>query len=157
MLPLEYTAIVPAGTGIVSLLKDKKFGMYNIKSKKLLKPVFDRNLNPVSTHWLVAFMEGGYGFIDWDAKPRGKFEFEEVRPWNDSSAMVKKDFQWMIYGIHSARVVMDKIMDYHFVSDSPKEKVAIVHQDLRYGVISNRKGEIIPRSPEAGQAGSQDG
>ena len=35
-------------------------------------------------------------------------------------------------------------MDYSFVSDTPAEKVAIVHQDLHYGVISNRRGEIIP-------------
>ena len=144
ILETEYTAIVPLGTGILSLLKDKKFGLYQIKTKKLLKPEYDRNLNPVSGRWLAAFKEGAYGLIGWDAKPQGKFEFEEIRPWNDSSVMVKKDFQWMIYSIRSDKVVRNKIMDYAFVSDTPVEKVAIVHQDLRYGVISNRRGEIIP-------------
>ena len=144
ILQTEYTAMVSQGTGILSLLKDKKFGMYHIKTRKLLKPVYDRNLTPVSGQLLAAFMEGAFGLIGWDAMPQGKFEFEEIRPWNDTSVLVKKDFQWMIFSTRSGKVVRNKIMDYAFIRDSPAEKVAIVHQDLHYGVISNRRGEIIP-------------
>ena len=146
ILPLEYAAIVSAGPGIVSLLKDKKFGMYQVKTKKLLKPVYDRNVIPISSNRLVAYREGAYGFIAWDAKPQGLFEFEEVRAWNDTSAMVKKNFQWMIYVIPTGKVVMDKIKDYRFVSNFPGEKVAIIHRDAYYGIISNKRGEIIPAS-----------
>ncbi len=144
ILLIEYEAIVSLGNGILSLLKDKKFGLYNIKTGKLLKPEYDRNLTPVSAQWQSAFKEGAYGLIGWDAKPKGEFDFDEIKPWNDSSILVKKDFQWMIYNIPLERVVRNKIMDYAFVSDTPAEKVAIVHQDLHYGVISNRRGEIIP-------------
>ena len=146
ILPLEYTAIVSAGPGIVSLLKDKKFGLYHVKTRKLLKPVYDRNVVPISSNRLVAYRDGAYGFIAWDAKPQGLFEFEEVRPWNDTAALVKKDFQWMIYNVSSGKVMMDKIKDYRFVSNFPGEKVAIVHQDIYYGIISNKRGEIIPAS-----------
>ena len=144
ILPPEYAAIVSAGPGIVSLLKDKKFGLYHVKTRKLLKPVYDRNVIPISSNRLVAYREGAYGFIAWDAKPQGLFEFEEVRPWNDTAALVKKDFQWMIYNIPSGKVVMDKIKDYRFVSNFPGEKVAIIHRDIHYGIISNKRGEIIP-------------
>ena len=146
ILQPEYGAIVPAGSGIVSLLKDKKFGMYHLKTKQLLKPEFDRNLSPVSPRSLVAFKEGAYGFIGWDSHAQSKFEFDEVRPWNDSSALVRKDFQWMIFNIFSGKVTRGKIMDYHLVSDSRLEKVAIVHQDLYYGVVGSLRGEIIPPS-----------
>jgi len=55
ILPPEYAAIVSAGPGIVSLLKDKKFGMYHLKNRKLLKPVYDRNVIPISSDLLVAY------------------------------------------------------------------------------------------------------
>lgn len=144
LLQVEYAAVVPAGQGIVSLLKDKKFGLFQLKTRKLLKPVYDRNVIVVSKQQLVAFREGGYGFINWESKPLSRFEFEEIQPWNDTSVWVKKDFQWMIFKTGSKQTTFNKVRDYRFVFDGPSEKIAIVHQDIHYGVLSNRRGEILP-------------
>ncbi len=157
VLPVEYTAIVPAGTGVLSLLKDKKFGMYNARTKKLLKPVYDRNVTAFSHDLLVAFQKGAYGFIAWDGKSTGEFEFDEVRPWNDTSAFVRKGFQWMIYSVGSHKVAVDKIKDYTFVSSSDEERVILIHRDVYYGVLSNRRGQVIaPNFSEIINLGSAD-
>jgi hypothetical protein len=144
LVPLEYAAIVQAGRPWVSLLKDKKFGMYNLTTHKLVKPLYDRNIAPFSARWLIAYRDGGYGFIGLDSKPHSKFEFEEVKVWNDTAAWVKKNFQWMIYGVSSGKIVLSNVKDYHYVQESPLERIAIVRRDLFYGVVSNRRGELIP-------------
>jgi tetratricopeptide (TPR) repeat protein len=144
VLPVEYSAIVPAGHHVVSIYKDKKFGAFNLKSKKLLKPAFDRNIMVIPPDKLVAYKDQGYGFITWDFKSTSPFEFEEIRPWNDSSFLVKKNFQWLIFQLPSARIGVQGIKDYHVVSDSPHEKIVIVHRENHYGIMSNVRGEILP-------------
>ncbi len=144
ILPTEYDAIIQSEPGRLSLLKEKKFGLYDILSKKWIRPMYDRNLVQYNMHWFAAYKEGGWGFIDTDSKPVGKFQFNEIQFWNDSSAWVKENFQWKIYDIRSGKVLLDKIKDFHYVKKYPHESVAIIHQDNYYGVISNRMGVVIP-------------
>jgi hypothetical protein len=46
--------------------------------------------------------------------------------------------------IETHAVLSDKIKDFKMVSDTDEEKVAIMHQENAYGVISNKRGVIIP-------------
>lgn len=145
VLPLEYDGIggiIDAKT--IPLLKTMKFGAFTIVSKKLIKPVYDKNVTPYGSDFLVAYKDGAYGFINWENKPQSKFEFEEVRYWNDSVAWVKKDYQWMLYALETKSVKRGMIKDYRLIKDTPEEKIAIIHEDTAYGVISNKKGTIIP-------------
>jgi hypothetical protein len=144
LLPAEYAAIVPYEKGWVSLLREKKFGMYNLTTEKLIKPAYDRNVIPFSPALLVAYKDSGYGFIGADAKPLSGFDFAEVQPWNDSSFLVRRDFQWMIYGIAGRKALYSNIKDYRLVQDIPREKIAVVHRENQYGVISSVRGELIP-------------
>lgn len=144
LLPTEYDAIIQSEPERLSLLKEKKFGLYDMQSKKLIRPAYDRNLVPYNRYWFAAYKEGAWGFIDTDAKPVGKFQFNEIQFWNDSSAWVKENFQWKIYDIQGGKVLQDKIKDFHYVKKYPHEYVAIIHQDNYYGVISNRSGVVIP-------------
>jgi hypothetical protein len=144
LLPLEFQAILPLGKEWASLLKEKKFGLYNLVTRRLVKPVYTRNVNPFSKNLLTAYKDGGYGFIDLDSKPVSKFEFEEIRIWNDTAALVKRNFKWMMYVIASQNVIINNIKDYHFIQDSPSEKIIVVRRDVSYGVLSNKRGEVIP-------------
>jgi len=144
LLPIEYTAIVTTGLGIVSLLKDQKFGLFNMISRKLIKPSFERNVLAYDQDRVLAFKEGYYGFMNWDAKPLSNFEFEEIQRWNDSIAIVKRNFQWSLYEINAHKTVMSKIKDFHLVGDYHDEKVVVIHRDNFYGVLSNKQGEVIP-------------
>ena len=144
LLPLEYDAIVASENSSFSLLKDKKFGWFDARTKVLIKPVFDRNIKTYNDRFRLAFKEKGYAFILPDGKPWGTFEWEEIQYWNDSSALVKRNFQWMVIGIRSQKVKLDRIRGFNIIKDVPGEKIYVVRQDNAYGVISSKAGTIIP-------------
>lgn len=144
VLPIEYDAIGSASNGTVSLLRAMKFGMFDIVRKKLIKPLYAKNLQPYNDQALVAYREGHYGFIGWDNNPLGDFEFKEINVWNDSVALVKKEGHWMLYNIAMHTVVLDNIKGYELIRDTPAEKLAIVRQDNRYGVFHSQRGTVIP-------------
>jgi hypothetical protein len=144
ILPIEYDAIVRSGLEMVSLLKDKKFGIYDLKNRILVKAAYERNLSFFNESMLVAYKDGFYGFISRESDPLSGFEFDEIQRWSDSSAMVKKGFRWMIYNIYQGKIKSSPIKDYQIIKDSKEEKIAIVHQENEYGVISSTKGVIIP-------------
>jgi hypothetical protein len=144
VLPLEYDAIIQPQAGRLSLLKDKKFGLFDMTLKKLIKPTYDRNVVQYNKNWFIAFKDGGWGFITGDPKGGGKFQFSEIQFWNDSSAWVREGQTWKIYDIKNAKVIIDNIRDFQFVKKYPHEYVTIVHENDRYGVLSNRSGIIIP-------------
>lgn len=144
LVPVEYDAIVKNAENFVSLLKDRKFGIYDLERKSLIKPTFERNINFYNKSTLVAFKDGAYGFVDLNARPISDFEFEEVNYWSDSLALVKKNFRWMVYGIHDHKIYVEQIKDYSLIKDTEEEKIARIHKGNEYGVISNKRGEVIP-------------
>jgi hypothetical protein len=144
MVPLEYDAIVSTENDTYSMLKEKKFGWYDARSKSLVKPTYDRNIKPYHEPFQLAFKDKGYGFILPDGKPVGKFEWEEVQYWSDSVAWVKKNFQWILWDIRSQKVLLDNVRTFRVVKDTPQEKIYIVRQENAYGVVSSRRGIVVP-------------
>lgn len=140
----EYDAIIQSESGRFSLLKDKKFGLFDLTTRKLIKPMYERNIVQYNNQWFTAFKDGGWGFIQSDLKPVGKFQFNEIQYWNDSVAWVKENFQWKLMKIKSGEIALDKIRDFTYVKKYPHEHVVIIHRDNYYGVISNRHGIVIP-------------
>jgi hypothetical protein len=144
LLPVEYDAIVAMNNGIFSLLKSMKFGLFDAIKKKQIPPSSGKNLTPYNSQTITAYKNGLYGFLKWDNKPLSKFEFTEIQFWNDTTALVKKNSQWMLYEIKNNKVLLDEIRDVTYIRNSPMEKLAIIHQHANYGVIHNKKGTIIP-------------
>lgn len=145
LLPYEYDAIGPLKNGVMSLLRSSKFGLYHRDNKKEIYPTYGKNLIPYSIDLLIAYRNDHYGFIGWDNRPRSKFEFKEVKYWNDTTALVKKD-TWMLYDVRKSSIVLDRIKDFEMIKDDPTDKLAIFYQDANHGVLHNKKGEIIPIS-----------
>jgi len=144
LLPPEYDAIGQLKDGTLSLLKAMKFGLYHVRTKKLIKPEYNKNLIVYNPTAVVAFKDGAYAFIDWQNKPTGEGGFAEVRTWNDTIALVRKNAQWMMYRVSDGKVSMDKIRNFKVIRDLPNDKLFIVQQENRYGVIHNKKGIVIP-------------
>jgi hypothetical protein len=145
LLPFEYDAIGTTKDGMISLLKSSKFGLYDAVRKKEIKPSYGKNLMPYNSKLIVAFRNEQYGFIGWDNKPLGKFEFKEIRYWNDTTALVKKE-TWMLYEIKTGLVIMDKIKSLTLIRDKPEEKLAIIYQGASHGVVHSHNGIIVPIS-----------
>ncbi len=140
----EYDALGTVNKGLIQVLKDKKFGLLDVMHRKEIKAEFDKNLVPYNSTKLIAGKKGLYGLIGWNNKAITPFEFEEIRYWNDSSALVRKNFNWMIYNFIEKKAKVDKIKKFKWVLDTDQEKIMIIQQENKYGVISNRKGIIIP-------------
>jgi len=143
LLPIEYDAIGTVGKGMVSLLKGTKFGLFDCKTRKLIKPQYTKNLTFYNNKHIIAYKDEMVGLIGWDNKPLSKLQFNEIRFWNDTTAFVRKDGQWMLYAIKAQKVLVDKINNFNFITDGD-EKLAIVQQERKFGVLHNRKGTIIP-------------
>lgn len=146
ILPAEFDAIGSAQHGVVSLLKNKHFGCYQIKSKKLIPPQYERNLHRYSETQLTCYRDGFYGFLGWDNKPLSKCEFEEIRYWSDSAALVRKGMLWSLYDIPRAVTTAEGIRNFRTVKSTEQETVAIIQKDNNFGVISNRQGLVVPVS-----------
>jgi hypothetical protein len=144
MVQPEFDAMGTVNHGVVAILKDKKFGFLDMVHKREIKPEYDKNILRYSATKMIAFKNGFYGLIGWDNKPTTPFEFEEIRYWNDSSALVKKNFNWIIYNFVEKKIVLDKIKTFKWVLDTDQEKIMIVQQENSYGVMSNKRGVIIP-------------
>jgi hypothetical protein len=143
VVPPAYDAMGNVQSGSVAVLKDKKFGYLDLNSRKEIKPVYERNLVRYSDRFLIAHKKGHYGIIDWNNKPVTGFEFDEIRYWNDSTALVKRSIHWVLFNFIEKKVVADKIRDYKWLRDDATEKIIIVHQENNYGVVSNRRGFIL--------------
>ncbi|HMJ70862.1 MAG TPA: WG repeat-containing protein [Cyclobacteriaceae bacterium] len=141
--PAEYDVIVPSSAGYLSLLKDKKFGLYDIKQQKLIKPEYERNVLPYAGGYFIAY-KGAYGIITAAEEPITGFDFDEIRYWNDTSAWVKKNFAWTIISIKNKENMLSRIRSFQTIKDTGGERIVRVQQDNYFGIVSNRRGVLIP-------------
>ena len=146
LLPTEFDAIGSVKDQVVSVLKSKRFGCYHITHKKFIKPQYDRNLNPYTDQLLATFKDGYYGFLGWDNKPLSQFEFDEIKYWDDSIALVRKGSFWNFYNIGSKQMTENNIRNISMIKNSADEKIAIIQKDNAYGVLSNQRNVVIPVS-----------
>jgi hypothetical protein len=140
----DFDALGTVTQGMITVLKDKKFGFLDVINRREIKPEYEKNIVRYSATKLIAFKDGRYGLIGWDNKPVIPFDCEEIRYWNDSSALIRKNFNWTLYNFVEHKVLMDKIKSFKWVVDTHQEKILIVQQENNFGVISNTHGEIIP-------------
>lgn len=127
----------------MAILSKKKFGLINRKTQQVIKPTYDRSLRSYNEELVVAYKDGFYGLISWENKVMSKFEFEEVRYWNDSVAWVRHNFSWRLLNLDDMTFRLGKINSYTESETTKGEKLAIYHQDNYYGVMSNQRGVIL--------------
>ena len=144
IVPLAvFDAFGSATTLGVPVLAKKKFGLINRKNDQIIKPTYDRNLSAYNDKLVVAYKNGAYGFISWDDKPIGKFEFDEIQYWNDSIALVKHNFSWRFLDLSSFNFRLGKISEFVSFKNANEEHFLIYKQDNFYGMLSNIRGIIL--------------
>ncbi|HEX8060617.1 MAG TPA: WG repeat-containing protein [Cyclobacteriaceae bacterium] len=152
----EYDAVIPSSSQYLSLLKEKKFGLYDTKNQKLIKPRYDRNVLPYSENYFIAY-KGGYGIVTAAEEPVTSFDFEEIKYWNDTAAWVKRNSTWSILSIKDKSIKLSKVRSFQGIKDHDGEKIVRVQIDNYFGIVSNRKGVIIgPTFTEVLNIGSDD-
>jgi hypothetical protein len=146
VLPLEYDGIGSINENTISLLRNFKFGLYHVTTRKLIKPQFEKNIIALSPTIFLAFKDGGYGFIATDGKATGKFEFDEIQNWNDSTLWLKQNAGWNLVNIRTRRIALSDVEEVNIFLDTPGEKIARIRIGDSFGVLSNTRGTVIPVS-----------
>ncbi|ELR70253.1 hypothetical protein C900_03938 [Fulvivirga imtechensis AK7] len=143
LLPMDYDAIGNYSDGFVSLLRNKKFGLYNEKQSVFIPAEYDKNLSPYTPQLFIAEKGGKLGVINGANKKLTAFDYQDVRFWSDSAALVKKSDQWQLLDLVSGAVKEENIRSINFEQAAKGEVRAVVLKEGGYGVWSNIKGEII--------------
>ena len=143
VVPAEYETIVQSPKGYLALLKKNQFGLYDINNQKFIKPQYARGVLPYAGNYFIGYKDG-YGIITADGEEVTGFEYDEIKYWNDSVAWVKKNFSWSILSLKDKNVKLARIRSFQTIKDTPAEKIFRIQQDNYFGVVSNKRGIIIP-------------
>jgi tetratricopeptide (TPR) repeat protein len=143
VIPAEYDAIGVVSQGLVAVLRNNKFGVWNLALRREIKPEYDKNLQPLPGNRLIATRKAATGIITWDNKPVLPFAYDEILPWADSVVLVKKNFQWLLLDLNTQRPIMDRIQSFSWIHRDEEEKVMLIRREGYYGVISSRRGIVL--------------
>jgi hypothetical protein len=144
VVPVEMDVIIQNNQRQLSLLKDKKFGLFDMASGKLIKPVYDRNVLLLDHLNVAVFKNGLYAVMALDGKMLTDFEYAEIQPWRDSLVWVKYNLQWRLVNYFQKKVILDRIRDFTYLKNAGDEKIIRIHRENYYGIISSRWGTVIP-------------
>lgn len=143
VLPVVFDAIGELEDTRIPLLRSMRFGLYDVTTKKEIRPGYDKKILPYNDDLLVGFKQGKAGIVDRDNKTRVPFEYDGFRFWNDSSAIARKDNKWAIVDLKTGSVLLDEFDEYNVVNASDSETVIIIRRGTEFGVLSSTRGEVI--------------
>jgi hypothetical protein len=63
VVPVEMDAIIVGVNATLSLLKNKKFGLYDLKTRIYVKPEYERNVITLNNQHLAVYKDGFYGVV----------------------------------------------------------------------------------------------
>ncbi|MEJ1238565.1 hypothetical protein WBG78_10560 [Chryseolinea sp. T2] len=144
IVPTTMDAIGTINNQSVSLLKDGRFGLFHCLTRKVIQPQFPTNLTPYGRQYVVVQKNGQSGLYKWDSKPASKFEYDEVKYWNDTAAFVRKDSWWSLVSLQTNKVLIDSVRGIRFIRQHTDDQLAIVNTGDSFGVLHSRKGTVIP-------------
>jgi len=134
----EYDGITNYSDKDIILIKDQKFGNFNIETRKIIPPSFSRLLESIGNYYKG--FEGKYGVLDVEGRVIVPYEYDEVELWNDSSFIVKNT-----EGFHFVDLNRNKFGDfssYSFISNEQKNIIQ-VNSDSGKGIYSTSHGEVL--------------
>lgn len=144
VVPTQFDAIGNYQDGMVSLLRNSKFGLFRSNDSALIPADYDKQIQSYHSGFFIAYKNGAYGIINKYNEEVIPFEFEEIKYWNDSSAFIKKDFDWKLYNMRSNEIIIEHIKSVENISVSSEEIIAKMLLNNNFGLISNTRGNIIP-------------
>jgi hypothetical protein len=142
-LKLRYKAISNYDHGYVSTFLNGKFGICNYEKKVFLSAKYSRTLKPYGNSYFVGAKNNKLAFIDLDNKNISGFDFNEVRYWNDTSALVRIEDNWLIYEIGSKTKHEEGILEFKYLRNDQDEIILLITGKNGNGVISSRHGVVI--------------
>jgi len=143
LLNFVYDGVGSNEGGYLSILDAGKVGIINPAKRLLIKPSYTKLLQPYSDTVLVA-NDGTYdGFINKKNKALSAFEFDEVRYWNDTVALVRIEDEWIFHDISREEFIYEGMLDYQVLRRDENGALIRATKEGGVGLYHTTKGEII--------------
>jgi len=126
----------------ISILKNEKFGVYNIPNNKVIEPIYFNELIPYDSTKYIAKDFFKYGMVNYNSDVLLPFEYQSIEYWNQNSAIVKKEDKYSITKIETKKEEYSNI-EKIFPVIKNGEKIIKIQTANGYGVISNTGVEIL--------------
>lgn len=147
LLPVSYDGLGNYTDEDINILKNQKFGLYNRTKGVDISPQYDVILKPYNDSIYIASKGRNLGLIDRKNGQILPFEFNDIKFWNDSLALVKTSDQWKILNTKTKQPVLDGINDIKFLEQSGGKNAtqsAIIYKNNAYGVITSNSLGFLP-------------
>ncbi|MES2731852.1 MAG: WG repeat-containing protein [Bacteroidota bacterium] len=158
-LPLLYDGLNPMRKGFVATLKAQKFGLFHASAKKVaIPPQYESLLQFYDNEGLlfIAKKKGKFGLIDRANKEKAPFQFDDIRFWLQSVALVKENEQWRLYDFVNKVYYLQPFDEITYIQNTETEIVLKVYVNQKYGILSSVRGPIIPAEyDDLGNAGDE--
>jgi tetratricopeptide (TPR) repeat protein len=142
-LKTNYNAVGNYENGYVSTLINGRFGIYNYEKKVFLSTKYEKQLKPLGSRYFIGSKRSGFGLADLENKDATSYQFDEIRPWNDSVALVLKQGTWKLYDIPGGGHLIDGISDFSELRKDNEETILLIKKEGKMGVLSNLHGLIV--------------
>jgi hypothetical protein len=144
LLAPKYDGIGKYRQGYVTVLQNGKFGLLDLKQNHLITPQYDSHLQVYNDSLFIASKDRRLGLVNAESKAITVFAFEEVLYWNDSTALVQEDGEWGLFHIFNNEYTYEAIEEMEIFRSLHDEVIIKVYRDEKYGILSSRKGELVP-------------
>ena len=134
----EYDGITNYSDKDIILIKDQKFGNFNIETRKIISPSYSRLLESVGKYYKG--FKNKYGILDPDGRVIFPYEYDEIALWNDSSFIVKNNNGFYFIDLDGNK--FGDFKSYSYISNDQKNIIQ-VNSDSGKGVYSKTYGEIL--------------
>jgi hypothetical protein len=148
VLQPKYQQITFKNKAYILTDKKKKMGLYVFRNKKfLVESTSTEVLLPYSDSLLALTSQKGatLSLADTKGKPLLKDAYSKIEFWTDSVAMVKlATGGWKLYDLVKRKYTGDTFDDFKYLIKTKNEKVLITYRGKGFGLLSNRRGNLIP-------------
>lgn len=132
--------------GIVTfhLLNGGKLGIYNFKSKALIKPGFIQKIDLLSNSVYIARKESGAGIINVKDQKKQVFEYKEIEALNDTLVLINDGRYWRLININTDEVLLNDIIQLDKKVYYESFHQIKFRQARGFGLLDSRVGIFLP-------------
>ena len=140
ILEPEYDGIITSNSTDIILIKDEKFGNYNISSNEIIKPKYKSILNPIGENLYLVY-DGNYGLLDKEGNGLLPIEYDNIEFWSDSTVLVEKGSAFKVIDVYSQKIYHE--FNSYKTLQNGDQKIIQVLSDDGIGILSNVFGMIL--------------
>ena len=140
ILEPEYDGIITSNSTDIILIKDEKFGNYNISSNKIIQPKYKSILNPIGENLYLVY-DGNYGLLDKEGNGLLPIEYDNIEFWSDSTVLVEKGSAFKVIDVYSQKIYHE--FNSYKTLRNGDQKIIQVLSDDGIGILSNVFGMIL--------------